>query len=104
MTTWAMVGAGQFLFGLGLGAEGPVEMSYRQSVTPDGLQGRMNSTMRSLNRAFIVVGAPIGGLLADTLGYRPALWIGVTGLALAAVILARSPVRHARAEDEAPSM
>ena len=102
--TWAFVAAGQFLFGFGMGAEGPVEMSYRQSVTPDRLQGRMNSTMRSLNRAFIVVGAPIGGLLADTLGYRPALWIGVTGLALAAVILARSPFRHARAEDEAPSM
>jgi len=74
-----MVGAGQFLFGLGLGAEGPVEMSYRQSVTPDGLQGRMNSTMRSLNRAAVVVGAPLGGVLADTLGFRPALWIGITG-------------------------
>lgn len=100
--TWAMVGAGQFLFGFGLGAEGPVEMSYRQSITPDRLQGRMNSTMRSLNRAAIVVGAPAGGLLADALGYRPALWIGVIGLALAAVALGISPFRYARPEDQAP--
>ena len=97
-----MVGAGQFLFGLGLGTEGPVEMSYRQSVTPDGLQGRMNSTMRSLNRAAVVVGAPLGGVLADTLGYRPALWIGITGLALAAVALGLSPFRCARHDDDAP--
>jgi MFS family permease len=100
--TWAMVGAGQILFGFGLGTEGPVEMSYRQSITPDRLQGRMNSTMRSLNRAAIVVGAPAGGLLADLLGYRPALWIGITGLALGVVALGLSPFRYATHDDQAP--
>lgn len=101
---WAILGAGQFLFGFGLGAEGPVEMSYRQSVTPDRLQGRMNSTMRSLNRAAVVVGAPAGGLIADTLGPRPALWIGAFGLGLAAIALHMSPFRNARHQDEAPEM
>lgn len=48
---------GQLTYGLGMGAEGPTEMSYRQPVTPDRLQGRMNSTMRSINRAAVVIGA-----------------------------------------------
>jgi MFS family permease len=92
----AMLGLGQFLFGLGMGAEGPVEMSYRQAVTPDRLQGRMNATMRSANRTAIVVGAPLGGVVADAIGFRPALWIGVAGLAAGAVALALSRFREAR--------
>ncbi|HEY0639226.1 MAG TPA: MFS transporter [Pseudonocardiaceae bacterium] len=99
---WVLAGLGQFLFGLGLGGEGPIEMAYRQAVTPDGLQGRMNATMRSLNRAAVVVGAPLGGLLADTLGYRPALWAGVVGLAAGAVALRFSAFRTARADDAPP--
>lgn len=98
----AMVGAGQLLFGFGFGAQGPIEMSYRQSVTPDRLQGRMNSTMRSMNRAAIVVGAPLGGLVADTAGHRPALWIGIAGLAAGALALSRSGLRHAHAGEEPP--
>lgn len=95
----AVAGAGQFLFGLGLGAEGPVELSYRQAVTPDRLQGRMNATMRSLNRAAIVVGAPLGGLLADAVASRFALWFGVVGVAVSAIALAASGFRHAAYDD-----
>ncbi len=95
----AVAGLGQFLFGLGLGAEGPIELSYRQAVTPDRLQGRMNATMRSLNRAAIVVGAPLGGLLADAVTSRFALWVGVTGMAVSAIALAASGFRHATLDD-----
>ena len=95
----AVAGLGQFLFGLGLGAEGPVELSYRQAVTPDHLQGRMNATMRSLNRAAIVVGAPLGGLLADAVASRFAIWVGVLGVAVSAVALAASDFRHAAHDD-----
>ena len=97
----ALIAAGQLLFGLGLGAEGPVEMAYRQSVTPDGLQGRMNSTMRSLNRAAIVVGAPLGGLLADAIGNRTALWIGAAGMAAGAAAVSMSALRDARLDLDA---
>lgn len=99
----AMAGAGQFLYGLGMGAEGPIEMAYRQAVTPDRLQGRTNSTMRSMNRTGIVVGAPLGGLIADGIGNRPALWIGVVGMAAGAIGLRLSAFREAGAEDAAPS-
>ncbi|MBA2699445.1 MAG: MFS transporter, partial [Nocardioidaceae bacterium] len=46
------------------------EMGYRQAGTPDELKGRLNTTMRSVNRA-IVVCEPVGGLLAYAIGYWP---------------------------------
>ena len=57
---------------------------FRKSGELYALQGRMNATRRSINRGIIVVGAPLGGLLADTIGYRPALWLAIAGFALAA--------------------
>ena len=90
-----VAGTGQLLVGLGLGLSGPLELSYRQSITPDHLQARMNATMRSFNRAAVVVGAPLGGLVADTVGYRFALWAAAAGIALAGLVLLASPFRHA---------
>lgn len=55
----------------------------------------MNATMRSLNRAAIAVGAPAGGLLADAVGLRPALWAGVVGMVSGGVVLAFSGLRRA---------
>jgi predicted MFS family arabinose efflux permease len=76
-------------------------MGYRQEVTPDRLQGRVNTTMRSVNRAMIVLGAPIGGFLAVSIGYRPTLWIAIAGFVLTAGCLAASPFRNARHGDSA---
>ena len=95
---WA-ASATQFTMWLALGAESPTEMGYRQTVTPDRLLGRMNATIRSLNWGMIAVGAPLGGLLADTAGYRTALWIGIAGLALAVLALGLSRFRDARLAD-----
>jgi MFS family permease len=86
-----MVCVGQLLFGVGIGLGSPYDMAYRQAVTPDRLQGRMNATIRSLNWGMIAVAAPLGGLLADVWGSRPALWVGIAGVALTAVGLLASP-------------
>jgi predicted MFS family arabinose efflux permease len=58
----------------------------------------MNATMRSVNRGAIVIGAPLGGLLADHLGYRPALWIGAGSMVVQALVQACPAVgsRHQR--------
>ncbi|GAA1303396.1 MFS transporter [Saccharothrix xinjiangensis] len=93
---FALLCAAQLVFYFAIGLESPVEMGYRQSVTPDHLQGRMNATMRSFNRAMIVFGAPLGGLLADRLGMATALWIAVGGLVAQAVAITCSSVRTAR--------
>lgn len=90
----AIVGAGQLLHGFGLGFGNSHEMTYRQALTPDRLQARTNTTMRSFNRAVIVVVAPLGGLLADHLGTRPALVLASAVFAVAAVVLATSPFRR----------
>nr|WP_198151511.1 MFS transporter [Kibdelosporangium sp. MJ126-NF4]CEL15963.1 major facilitator superfamily MFS_1 [Kibdelosporangium sp. MJ126-NF4]CTQ93887.1 major facilitator superfamily MFS_1 [Kibdelosporangium sp. MJ126-NF4] len=91
-----LLGGAQFVFGFSIGLDSPVEMGYRQTITPDRLQGRMNATMRSINRGMIVVGAPLGGLLADTLGVGVALWIAIGGLVAQAVAISATKFRHAR--------
>jgi MFS family permease len=98
--TWAVFGAGQLVLGVSMGAENANTMGYRQSVTPDELQGRMNTTLRSINRAMVVVGAPLGGLLADSVGLRPVLYVAAAGFLLVAAGLALTPFREARIPQE----
>ncbi|TQM82975.1 putative MFS family arabinose efflux permease [Saccharothrix saharensis] len=88
--------AAQFVFYLSATLDGPVEMGYRQSITPDRLLGRMNATMRSVNRGMIVFGALLGGALADRLGSRTALWLAVAGLVGQAAWISTTAVRKAR--------
>jgi MFS family permease len=95
----ATISVGQFLFGLGVGLGSPIELTYRQQVTPDHLQGRMNSTIRSFNWGMYGLGAPLGGLLADRIGYRPTLWIGIAGVAAMAVAIGCSRFRKASLAD-----
>jgi predicted MFS family arabinose efflux permease len=92
----AMLALGQAIYGFQLGAENANEMSFRQTVTPDHLQGRVNTSMRSLNRAMVVVAAPLGGLLADRIGFRPTLWIAAAGFLLVPLALAATPFGRAR--------
>ncbi|MFE9694665.1 MFS transporter [Micromonospora sp. NPDC005806] len=99
---WIMVGAAQFVVWLALGISGPNEMGYRQAVTPDRLQGRMNATIRSLNWGMLTVGAPFGGLLAAHLGHRPAIRVAVAGMAVAATVAVLSPIRTARHPEAVP--
>ncbi len=56
----------------------------------------MNATMRSINRATVVVGAPVGGILGDAIGFRPMLWIAAGGFLLVALGLGLSPFSGAR--------
>ncbi|WP_026819694.1 MFS transporter [Arthrobacter castelli] len=84
---FVLAAGGQFLFGFAMGAESPLEMGYQQAVTPDRLIARVSATMRSANRGMIVVGAPVGGVIATTAGVGAALWAAsgimlVAGLAL----------------------
>lgn len=96
---WLIFGVGEFLLGLTMGTANANEMGYMQSITPDHLQGRSNATRRSINRTMIVIGAPLGGVLADAVGYRPTLYGAPVGFGLVASGLAISPYRHARLND-----
>ncbi len=93
----ALLMLGQGLYGLAMGMSNSHEMSYRQLVTPDELQARTNTTLRSINRAVIVVVAPIAGVLADAFGIRPMLVMAAVTFALVALGLAVTPFRTVRA-------
>lgn len=91
-----ILGAAQVVAGFGMGVANANSLGYRQAVTPDALQGRMNATIRSANRTCAVVGALAGGLVAQLLGLRPALWVSVAIFVVAAVVVLSSPLRTAR--------
>lgn len=93
----AVLGAGQGLYGLAMGMSNSHEMSFRQLVTPDELQARTNTTLRSLNRAVMVIAAPLAGILADAWGIRPTLLVAAAIFALVSSGLAASSFRNVRA-------
>ena len=96
----AVLVLGQLLYGTGNGLKGPLELSYRNAVTPDRLRARMNTTIRSLNWGTIVVSAPLAGWFATAYGNRAAIAAGVLGLVCAALGLTLSPYRRATMPDE----
>lgn len=87
---------GQLVYGLANGLKGPLDLSYRNAVTPDVLRARMNATIRSVNWGTIVLSAPLAGWAAATWGSRPVIWVGSAGVAAAALLLTLSPYRRAR--------
>jgi MFS family permease len=93
---WVLFGAGELVLGVSMGIGNANEMGYKQTITPDHLQGRMNATMRSINRAMIVVGAPLGGVLGDAIGLRTMLWVAAVGFLIVGGTLAGTPYRDAR--------
>jgi MFS family permease len=93
----ALMMLGQGLIGLAMGASNSHEMSYRQLVTPDELQARTNTTLRSINRAVVVVVAPVAGVLADAVGIRSMLVVAAVTFATVAAALASTSFRDARA-------
>lgn len=95
----AVVAAAQLVYGLSMGIEDANDISYRQAVAPDAIQGRMNATIRTVNRVVFFCGALLSGLLMTLLDYRATLAIGAGVFVVAALVVALSPLRRARHED-----
>ena len=72
------------------------QVSLRQSITPDRLQGRMNASMRFIVWGVFPVGSLIGGALGTVIGIRAAIAVGAVGGLLAVLWLVFSPVRTMR--------
>lgn len=70
------------------------QLSLRQAITSDRLQGRVNGTMRFIVQCMNPVGALLAGTLGSILGIWPTLCIGAIGIQLGFVILLFSSVRH----------
>jgi MFS family permease len=71
-------------------------MSLRQAITPPGVRGRMNATMRFISWGTIPLGATLGGVLGSVIGLHNTIWVGALGALLAFVPVLLSPIRHIR--------
>jgi MFS family permease len=69
----------QMLFGFGAVAYNITQVSLRQAITPERLQGRMNAAMRWIVWGTIPLGSLAGGAIATQWGLRTALWVGAVG-------------------------
>jgi MFS family permease len=81
-----------FVVGLNIPLYNVNQISLRQAITPDRLQGRMNATMRVIVWGTIPVGSLLGGILGDALGIVDTIYIGGVIAGLAALWIVFGPV------------
>jgi predicted MFS family arabinose efflux permease len=77
------------------------EVSLRQTVTPDGLLGRVNASAALLPQCAAPLGALAGGVLAELIGVRSTIFLAVLGPLLGLAWLVLSPVRNLRDNESA---
>jgi MFS family permease len=84
--------ASGLIFGFSVVVYNITQVSLRQAITPERIQGRMNSVMRFLVWGTIPLGSLTGGALASTIGLRETLFVGAVGGLLAGlpIILSRA--------------
>ena len=71
-------------------AWGTTSTVVRQRAVPDALLGRVGGVYRVANVGGLVIGTPIGGLLARTFGITAPFWFGFIGSAVLVVVLWRA--------------
>ncbi|MGH2971686.1 MAG: MFS transporter [Gaiellaceae bacterium] len=88
--------AGMAIFGFSSVAYNITQVSLRQAITPERLQGRMNAAMRWIVWGTIPLGTLVGGAIGQTIGLRAALWVGAIGGMPVFLWVLLSPVRSIR--------
>ena len=73
-----------------------IQLSLRQAIVPERLQGRMNATMRFIVWGTMPLGALLGGALGEVLGLRTTLIGAALGCLVAPLWVLLSPVRAVR--------
>jgi MFS family permease len=68
------------------------QLSMRQAITPERLQGRMNSVMRFIVWGVMPLGTLLGGAIATAIDLRTAIWAGAIGVSLAWLPLLIGPI------------
>jgi len=72
------------------------QVSMRQAITPERLQGRMNSVIRFIVWGVMPLGTLLGGAIATGFELRTAIWIGAIGVSLAWLPVTIGPVKSLR--------
>ena len=76
------------------------QLSFRQSITPDHLQGRINGTMHFVMYCAAPAGAFIAGILGQIISIRATILIGAIGMQFGFLVLLFSPLRKMRKTPE----
>lgn len=71
-------------------------VSYRQAITPDPIQGRVNATQRVISWGSMAVGSILGGFAGEAVGARSVLLIAAGMLFAGCLALLRTPIRALR--------
>jgi MFS family permease len=98
---WRGWGVLLFPIGYGSGLFGGVvynvaQVSYRQSVCPPELMGRMNAAVRWIVWGTLPLGGILGGILGTVIGIRPTLLLAFIGSWAAGWFVFFSPLRRMR--------
>ncbi len=72
------------------------QVSLRQAITPERIQGRMNSVMRFIVWGAIPLGSFVGGIFASLIGLKATLIVSGVGCSLAFLPVLFSPIRSVR--------
>ena len=99
----ALIVVGDIAVGYGIVVYNVAQVSFRQAICPNRLLGRMNASVRFLVWGTLPLGGLAGGALAEWLGVRGALWVGMFGQLLAVLWVLASPLRgmHDLPQDDA---
>jgi len=105
LTPLALLGAPVLVLGatgLVTGITVPVyninQVSLRQAITPDRVQGRMNATMRTIVWGTFPLGGVLGGILGTTVGVVQTIILGGVLSTLAALWIFLGPVLRVKAQ------
>ncbi|MGW5214232.1 MFS transporter [Streptomyces sp. NPDC004051] len=67
-------------------------MAVRQTLTPDGMQGRAAATINFVGMGLTPLGSLLGGFLAEGWGTRTSLLVTAAGMLLSPALMALSPL------------
>ncbi|MDP9295126.1 MAG: MFS transporter [Actinomycetota bacterium] len=101
-SAWIVIIGSELVGGFGGVVYNINQVSLRQAITSERMQGRMNATIRFVIWGTIPIGSFLGGVLGGTIGLRPTLWVAGIGGIFAFVPPLFSPVRRLRTIPEPP--
>jgi MFS family permease len=73
-----------------------LETSLVQASVDNRVLGRVNATIATFTTLLTLLGAIVGGVVAEVVGLRAAFFLGIVGAALSFLVVWLSPVRHIR--------
>ncbi len=99
----AILAAGEFIMGMSRSVFNINQVSLRQTMTPDDLQGRMSASIRFFMWVFVPLGSLAGGFAASHVGLTLTLAFAALGTTAAALCFLLVPPHAGRSGVSSPS-